>query len=333
MPSDEMLAPALETLEGPVRDFQSSLAKTLEAVRGVVEAHPASPAEQRNGSELGAFAAGRIDLGRFAALLATEPVLDSAALDLTRKAFATLKELAALRQELLVVRVPAGGSLEDHASRALRRVGRAFGAARAVELSREGRYSEDRDQALLEDYPFERWTAAERGLVPPLLFLVQGADCRPEGLARFLDGRVKFVLVVEGPCSPVPLVRLMTPGVYVLQAADPVGLPEFSRYSGPGVAAIVPGSVARFVHDPAAGESIGARIRIDFLPEEAPREPAGGLSPSQQAEELAQLKALAEEAGAPAEDAAEGHPAPFGDDPADKLAAWLLAQADLPEAK
>jgi hypothetical protein len=69
-------------------------------------------------------------------------------------------------------------------------------------------------------------------------------------------------------------------------------------------------------------------LTVGFLPEKEPRGSIGGVSGAQQAEELRQLKALTRKSEAPAP-AAAGSGMPVAAGPADKLAAWLLSQADL----
>ena len=67
---------------------------------------------------------------------------------------------------------------------------------------------------------------------------------------------------------------------------------------------------------------------VTSLPETTPRKPVGGVSVSQQSEELMQLKSLAGQTAV--KPAAEPVTAPAASsDPVDKLAAWLLNQADL----
>ena len=132
------------------------------------------------------------------------------------------------------------------------------------------------------------------------------------------------------------LARLIAPGTFVLQTSDATGLERFAAWDGPGVLALVPDEAARFVHDPAAGATVWDRLTVTFLPSEPPRKPIGGLSAAQQAEELALLAALASKpAGAAVEPGAGSGSvaAAAAADPVDKLAAWLLRQADQGDAK
>ena len=75
---------------------------------------------------------------------------------------------------------------------------------------------------------------------------------------------------------------------------------------------------------------------LGALPARDPRAAVGGASGAQQAEELRQLRQLAARpegpparAPSPTTTVAGGSAAPAATDPADKLAAWLLAQVDL----
>jgi hypothetical protein len=88
----------------------------------------------------------------------------------------------------------------------------------------------------------------------------------------------------------------------------------------------VPERTARFVHDPAAGAALAARLVVTETPELDHRKRTGAFTVAQQTEELEQLRALQSAATA-----ATAMPAATAEsaDPVDKLAAWLLRQADL----
>ncbi|MGD8727114.1 MAG: hypothetical protein PVH40_05685, partial [Gemmatimonadales bacterium] len=220
-------------------------------------------------------------------------------------------------------------------ARALEEIGRAFGAVRIYELTRSGSYHGNSHARSLGSFPFDKWSRGERRLAPPLVVTIDGADLRSGSLAEFLDGAQKIVLAVRGPCAPARLVRLITPGTFVIQTHDGSGLERLAAYDGPGVGALMPESTAQFAHDPSGGDTPAKRLTIVSLPEQPPRMSVGGLSGKQQAEELAQLQALAQQAAAPAAggaapaEAVAASAAPA--DPVDKLAAWLLTQADLSE--
>jgi hypothetical protein len=83
---------------------------------------------------------------------------------------------------------------------------------------------------------------------------------------------------------------------------------------------LMPGDAVAFVHDPAAGETTYERFVGITFPRELRKRAIGGISAAQQAEDYALLETLAVV------------PTPTGEaasDPAGKLSAWLLSQADL----
>ncbi len=339
MPSDERLARVHEVLR-PRRDaFRAALAATAEQIRAFLRAQRATPSNGRGArlaSELGAFGADRIDVTRLASVFQAGATLDPATNTAVERAAATLTALAAEGGLPVDVDVPSGGDLRQVTGEALASIGRAFGAVRAFELARAGGRRLE-DVALEADgLPYARWSRGERRLAPPLVVTVDGADLRAECLAEFLDGTQQIVLVVRGACAPAPLVRLITPGTFVLQASDAAGLDRLAAWEGPAIAALVPDTAARFTHDPMGGADAWDRLTVAFLPERAPRLAVGGASASQQGEELRLLRVLAARPtalpaaadGAGAVGAAATVPA---DDPAGRLAAWLLAQADLSE--
>ena len=333
MPSDDRIGQAHAAFGAALRAFQSSLAATADEVRAYLaprqstwEGHLA-----RVQAELGPLAAGRIDPERFAAQFATHRQADPPTLQAVEGSLETLTAAAARGAALCTVDVPPGGSLYDAVARGLSEIGQAFAAARLVHDVRGGVGAARRNggHAAL---PFSEWTRNERRVAPPLVVAVGGADLRAAALAEFLDGRQKLVLVVDGECAPAPLARLVGPGTFVLQAQDAAGLARLAAWDGPGIAALVPESAARFVHDPAAGAAPADRLTIEFLPDKAPRRVIAGLSPAQQMEEVEMLRALAATpgaSGAGAPGAAVPGGAPAGAEPADKLAAWLLSQVNL----
>ena len=331
MPSEARVRQVRDAFKAPLGAFRSTLVTTADEVRAALRTRQSTwdGRVARVRAELGPLAAGRIDSDRFATLVANHQEADPAALELLERALATLTELVARSEGLSVVEVPAGGSLYDAVGRALAEIGRGFSAARAVHGVRAGQRRGGDEERSIGPLPFARWTKAERRLVPPLVVAVQGSELRAAALAEFLDGRQKIALVVEGECAPAALVRLVAPGTFVLQSADGSGLDRLVAWEGPGIAALVPESAARFVHDPAAGGASWERLAISHVPDKVPRRTVGGLSAAQQAEELELLRSLAVRpvrgeapAAAPAGAAATA-------EPADKLAAWLLSRVDL----
>jgi hypothetical protein len=156
---------------------------------------------------------------------------------------------------------------------------------------------------------------------------LDGADLHPAGLAEFLDGNLKIVLIARGETSPAPLVRLITPHAFVAQTDDPAVVERLGKVDGPGIAALMPPHTARFVHDPAGGAALGQRLTVGEVPSLDGKKRSGPFTAAQQREELEQLKALQAAAAAPTNGALVSGAA--GADPVDKLAAWLLQQADL----
>ena len=326
MPCEERVPLAVKALAGAIRDFQSTLGLTADEVARDLRTRQSTwdGTVARVRAELGPLAAGRIDAAQFATRFANHQVYDPAATAVAQRALDTLGALRARGDDLTVVEVAPGASLYETVDHALADIGRAFSAARLVAAVRAGRRPAEGDDAGPAPLPFARWTRHERRVAPPLVVSVQGRDLRAAGLAEFLDGRQKVVLVVDGECAPVPLVRLVAPGTFVLQAADAAGLARLAAWDGPGIAALVPESAARFVHDPGAGAQ---RLTIELMPDRVPRKAIGGLSAAQQADELELLRSLAARTVAAEPGAAP--PAGSASDPAKKLATWLLSQVDL----
>lgn len=335
MPSEDNTALVLAALNTSIGAFRTVLLTTADEVRAYLTTHQSSwdSLVARVAEELGPLAAGRIDPVRFAGVVNHKQVADPGTAEVVEQALEVLTGLAAAGPSLYQAEVPPGGSLYETVGRGLERVGQAFSAARVVQAARGGRPAAGAGRAGTS-LPFSRWTRAERRLAPPLVVRVQGSDLRAAALAEFMDGRQRFVLVVEGDCPPAPLARLVGPGTFVAQSADAAPLARMSRWDGPGIVALVPEGAARFVHDPAAGAAVHERMVIEFVPDKAPRRSLGGLSPAQQAEELELLRALARRpegaavaAGAPVVAAVPA--AGAAADPADRLASWLLSQVDL----
>ncbi|NNF12122.1 MAG: hypothetical protein HKN72_02795 [Gemmatimonadetes bacterium] len=353
---------ALDSLKGRIDAFHAAVAAAEREVAAEVLRRTGE--EDVKGEqaliELGPFAVGRIDPDRFAQLLGVaEAPLTSEAVDVLSRANSILTGFRA-EPERHVVDVEPGGDLRDAVKAALADFGRAYGAARAVELARAGTFDEVAHGHLLGPLPFRLWHRAERQLAPPLIVRVRGEDCLPVGLGEFLDGNLVLVLIAGGPTTPAPLSRLITPGTFVMQTADPESLSRLAETEHPGVAILFdedrPGQ-AHFVHDPDAGEATWGRLTVDRMPSEA--EVGRGRRVPMWVEEVEHLRALAEAPPAPVStpgtpsvavpDAvpqerraaatkvgaaggsgvAETSPEPTSVDPVDRLAAWLLSQADL----
>lgn len=324
---DEAVRRVLRAVAPAAAPWRRAVVAAVEELRALLGTAAAPDAAAH---ALGAFAAGRIDVDRFAGIVTRARPVEGATLLRLRVAFDTLRTLADRSDDdVLVVDVPPGSSLRDAVSAACAELGRSFGAAHEAALARQGTFRESEHGNLHTHYPFARWNRRERGLAPPLVVRVDGSDLDAAGLASFLDGAAKFALVVRGPCPPAALVRLVTPGTFVMQTADPDAFARLAAAAGPGVAALVPDGAAHFVHDPAAGHAIWDRVRVTSVPAAAPRRTVAGWSPDQQADELAQLVALALRPSSIAVAAAARIRAPgesdaAAADPAGRLAAWLL---------
>lgn len=330
MPSDDRVELALAAMQGQSDAFRAALGTTAEQVQSFLNEHRGAEngKTHRMATELGPFAAGRFDTDRLATLFENEIRLDGLTLETIEQARDTIAELTKRDHDLFLTHVKPGGDIREAVAGALEEVGRAFGAVRIFELTRSGSNRGNEHARSLGSFPFFKWSKGERRLAPPLVVTVDGADLRAERLAEFLDGGQKIVVVARGKCAPAPLVRLITPGTFVVQTNDGTGLDRLAAYDGPGIGALLPDDAARFVHDPTVGGDLVARLSLTHVPTRDPRLSIGGLSGQQQAEELRQLRALAAapEAAAAPTGTAEAPAAPAA--PADKLAAWLLSQAN-----
>lgn len=325
MPSDPRVTIALHAIAGPMATFRSAVIGSLGRVRGMLAAGSGA---ERARQELGAFAAGRVDFTRFAGLSHGASALDASSRGRVQRACDILEEISQAGPEAYVVDVHPGARLRASVGSALARFGRAFGAATAADLARTGRYEPASHDRLLDAVGFDAWGRAERLVAPPLVVTVDGADLHAADLAELIDGSQHIVLVVRGIAPPAPLVRLITPGVLVLQTPDEQGLDRFAAFDGPAVAALLEGDAAGFLHDPALGFAAWQRLLVFKRPERTPRKSLGGFSPRQQSEELAQLDALGERPTLASTPIDAFVPMGSGD-PADRLASWLLSQAGL----
>jgi hypothetical protein len=337
MPSDDRTREALGAIAPARTAFRAAVAAAAEDVRTLLRGMRAGAnGGTRPGGALGEFAGGRIDLERFDALFAHGAVLDAAGIATIERALGILEEIAGWGEDGYAVHVSAGHDLRAGIAAALAVLGRAFGAAAAVELVRTRRFDPREHAALLQPFPSERWNRAERRIAPPLVVEVDGGDLRAGGLAEFLDGTQKLVLVVRGDAPPAALVRAITPGILVAQIADAGTLADLASFDGPALIALVPETAALFVHDPRAGETLAQRLTVARIPETAGRGGRGTPSLFQREEELRQLRVLAQPETPPAATAVAEPVAPAAvnvaaqeADPAARLAALLLRQTDL----
>ena len=331
MPSDERITQALVALGDAKESFVSSVAMSAEEVRGILERNQGANEnpQVRLAHELGPFAAGRIDLERLAPFVGANEKLGEEKRTQVHRAYEVLTGLKKAGDEIFTAKVELDGYLRGGIVSALGRSGTAFGAGRSVEWALHDIAPPEGVKDPLEAFPPARWNLAERDNSPPVVVEVEGQDLKVGSLGELLTGSQKIVLVVNGPASPAPLVRLITPGVSVVQTDDPADVAVLAANPGPGVAAIMPEGCAKFTHSPMAGKGLNDRLTVSFLPEKEPTRALGGISAFQQAEELKQLASLA--ASVQPVVVVEGE-APAGPPPMDEagqLASWLISQADL----
>lgn len=333
MPSDEMVRQALEAVSGPREAFMSAVKVAVDQVESYLDANtgPEEAKPERAASELGRFAEGRIDPQRFAALTGEHEPLDDRSQEVLEEALEVLRALVKKGDENFLVHLEEGDSLVDRVEAALAASGRAFGAAEAVERIRTGGDAQTARQSFTGGNPPGRWSRAERRLAPPLVVSVPGSALDVEGMGRLLEGNIRIVLVVDGPAPPAALVPLMTPGVFVLQTSDSEELARLSDAAGPAIAALLPDTCAGFVHDPLGGPTLGQRLTVGEIPDAKTVRMLGTMTTWRQAEALSQLAALKSASEAVALPSANGKSGEPMEEPApaDRLAAWLLDQANL----
>jgi hypothetical protein len=322
MPSDKKRQLAQAAIHERAEAFLSALAATAEQVRGILgSANDLRDTQvSRERAALGKLAVDSIDVEAFTVFVEREKSIDPRARIAIEAAQKTLRELLEQREQLFSLELEPGQSLGCSVGRTLADLGRAFGAARVVELAKSGAYDDAKHGEFLRAYPFSKWSMAERAMAPPLLVECSGGELRAASLASYIDGGVKIVLVVDGDAPPAALARLITPGVFVQQSTDDSPLDLFKSFGGAAVAALLPASAVKFVHDPRAGKTAFERFSVLEVPQLTRLGPVGGISAAQQQEDLGLLHALS--AKFSGEKSAKA-------DPAGRLSAWLLNQADL----
>ena len=318
MPSEERRANALEAVRSRTEQFHAALTVTANQVRGLLASSDNTEADKAEA--LGQFAKGRMNLDRFNSFTPKNSGLDKAMEAPVRAAEQVLKSLLAEGDELFIIRTEEGKGLGHTLSVRLASIGRAFAAARVVDLAKNGAYKEDKHAATLERFPYAHWNSSERALTPALVVEVSGQDFKPSAIVPLLDTNMKIVFIVTGDAPAAALSRVISPRVFVQQETGDAKLEAFTAYKGVAVAAYVPPTAVSFVHDPSAGSTTYERFVSIQFPSEVRKRHIGGISPAQQAEDYTLLESLS----VPPEIAGE---APT--DPAGKLSAWLLSQTDL----
>ena len=330
MPSDPRFQQALAALAQPIADFRAMVDGAITQAEAFLAAQHASAPQRVDlaALSLGHFAEGRVDSAAFAVLFPSVTTASPDALDALMRALDVLRDVRQRGDALFVVDVPARGRLGIAVDDALAQTGRAFGAVVLAEVVRGGRFTPEHER-LLRPHAFRSWNRRERRFAPPLVVLVNGAFLQASALVEFADGQEKMVLVVRGASPPAPLARCITPGTLVLQTVDGRGLDRVAAFNGPAIAAIVPDGAAVFMHDPAGGRESWQRMTVQHIPA-AGKAPIGGQSAWQIGEDLRLLSDLAATPfSVPAAGNGAAAPAVGATDAADKIAAWLVAQAGL----
>lgn len=327
MQSDDRGMVAFSALRPRIAQYRFTVSTSLERARSLLASESGVATAQ---NVLGEFASGRIDPEKFAMISAGSAPLDVVGCAVLERAGEALEGLLAAGDELLFVSVPSGTSPAHAIAARLSKIGSAFGVAALVELVRRRTYDPLVHGLPFEEYPFEKWTRAERKLAPPLVVYLNGANLDPFEMAKFVDGAMQIVLLVEGPCAPAPLARVISPGVFVAQASDVSSLAMLDGFEGPAVVAVMSDSEAAFVHDPRRGASAWQRLQIGRMPATTPRKSIGSRSAAQMREDLALLASLAEQPVFPSNStdalfAAIG--GANGTDPVERLASWVLGES------
>lgn len=318
MQYEEQKACALEAVRARIDQFHAALTVTSQQVRGLL-AGSANTDEDRS-EALGFFAKGKVNMDRFNSFAPKAPRIESEAEAPVHAAQEVLKSLLAQGDELFIITMDEGRGLGHSLSVRLASIGRAFAAARVVDLAKNGAYKEDKHAATLERFPYAQWNSSERALAPALVVNVSGEDFKPSSVVPLLDTNMKIIFNVSGDAPAAALSRVISPGVFVQQITGEPDLKAFSAYKGIAVAAFLPDTAVSFVHDPSAGSTTYERFVSITFPKEVRKRPIGGISPAQQAEDYTLLESLS----VPPEIAGEA-----ATDPAGKLSAWLLSQTNL----
>jgi len=318
MPSDQRKELALQAIRPRIEIFQSALTVTINQVQGLLTG--AGETSDDQSASLGKFAQGRVDTGRFASFTRRSAHIDTEAEGPVRTAHEVLKSLLAQADELFILQIRAGKSLGEQLGARLAHIGRAFAAARIVDLARSSAYKEDKHAGTLSGFPYAMWNSSERALAPGLLVEVAGENFTPSSVVPLLDANMKLVFNVSGDAPAAALSRVISPGVFVQQETADAGLEAFTAYKGIAVAAYLPDTAVSFVYDPSTGATMYDHFVSLSFPAEVRKRSIGGISPAQQAEDYTLLESLA----VPPELHDEA-----ASDPAGKLSAWLLSQTNL----
>lgn len=318
MQFEEKNACALDAVRTRIDQFHAALTVTSGQVRGMLSA--SNNTEEDRSETLGFFAKGKVNLERFNSFAPKTRRIEADAEAPVRAAYEVLKSLLAEGDNLFIIDMDEGKGLGHSLSVRLASIGRAFAAARVVDLAKNGAYKEDKHAATLERFPYAMWNSSERALAPALVVNVSGEDFKPSSVVPLLDTNMKIIFNVSGDAPAAALSRVISPRVFVQQITGEPDLKAFTAYKGIAVAAFLPDTAVSFIHDPSAGSTTYERFVSISFPKEVRKRPIGGISPAQQAEDYSLLESLS----VPPEIAGEA-----ASDPAGKLSAWLLSQTNL----
>ncbi|TFG43535.1 MAG: hypothetical protein E4H41_09165, partial [Gemmatimonadales bacterium] len=126
MPSDIRFTGAVAAMAQPIAEFRSIIEGALAQAEAflVEQAADGSQRTQRASVELGSFAAGRIDAGRFAKLFPAVSPVEPAAIAALHRAIATLQALRDQGDDAFLVDLKKGGRLGVAVGDALAEIGR-----------------------------------------------------------------------------------------------------------------------------------------------------------------------------------------------------------------
>lgn len=318
MQFEEQKACALDAVRSRIDQFHSALTVTSEQVRGLLSGSIST--DEDRSEALGFFAKGKMNMERFNTFAPKAHRLEPESEAPMLAALEVLKSLLDEGDDLFIIDMATGKGLGHTLSVRLASIGRAFAAARVVDMAKNGAYKEEKHAQTLERFPYSMWNSSERALAPALVVNVSGADFKPSSVVPLLDTNMKIIFNVYGDAPAAALSRVISPGVFVQQITGEPDLKAFSAYKGIAVAAFLPDTAVSFVHDPSAGSTTYERFVSITFPKEVRNRHISGISPAQQAEDYALLESLS----VPPEIAGEA-----ATDPAGKLSAWLLSQTNL----
>jgi len=145
MQFEEKKASALNAVRSRIDQFHAALIVTEEQVRGLLSG--SSKTEDDRSEALGYFAKGKVNMERFNTFAPKVRRLENDAEAPVRAAQAVLKSLLAEGDDLFIVDMQDGKGLGHSLSVKLAHIGRAFAAARVVDLAKNGAYKEDKHAA------------------------------------------------------------------------------------------------------------------------------------------------------------------------------------------